>query len=249
MQSSFSVIKSNIVTSGNSKKINTDYEQKSLMEEMLLNDPEEATRMVESYKNISENIIKNAQKQKDAMMESAYVQAQELEREAYEKGYRQGTENGYEDGYKEAYEKNIELARNEANSIISNANNILFSAKQEYEAYLEEKKEQIIRLSMEMAEKILKEKLGTEQGLDSIVEAVIAESKGTKTFVIKCNSIHIESVKAQLELWKSRFVIQGEIFVIEDSSLNPGNALVEKENGSVKVGIDISMEKLREALL
>ncbi|QAA31676.1 FliH/SctL family protein [Clostridium manihotivorum] len=248
MQSSYSVIKSNSVTSGTSKKINTDYEQRDLIEDMLNNDPEEAARMVESYKNIGDNIIRNAQRQKEKMLEAAYVQAQDIEREAYERGYKQGTENGYEDGYREAYDKNIELARNEADSIISNANNILFQAKQEYEQYLEAKKEEIIRLSVEMTEKILRERLGSDNGLNSIVENVIAESKGTQTFIIKCNVIHVEAIKTQLELWKNKFVIKGEIFVIEDSSLEPGNAIVEKENGLVVVGIDISMNKLLEAL-
>ncbi|SHI40427.1 flagellar assembly protein FliH [Clostridium cavendishii DSM 21758] len=253
MQSSYSVIKNNSVLNANDKRrIDTFYEHVS-KEESIQSEPQKIDdSIVESYKNIGENIIKSAKQQKETMLSKAYEEAQQIEKEAYEKAYDEGSKNGYEDGYKqgykESYEKHIEQATLEANAIVENASNILLDAKKQYEEYLVLKKNEIVKLAYNMAENIVKEKLEKEDGIINLLEEVIEKSKESSTFVIKCNKNHIESIENEIEKWKLKFALKGEIFVLEDSSLESGNAVVEKQNGKVMVGLDIGLEKLRENL-
>lgn len=251
MQSSYSVIKNSSVLNGSNKmQINTSYEAKSISNETLneVSIECEDYSIIDSYKNIGEGIIKNAKIQKQQILESAYNEAKFIEREAYEKAHKQGLENGYEDGYKDSYEKHMIQVKEEGEEIRQSANSLLMKAKEEYEKYLALKTEEIIQLAYNMAESIVKEKLERETGLNSFVESIIEKSRETKTFIIKCNGIHVEELGKSIEYWKRQFALSGEIFILEDGIMTPGNAVVEKENGKAIVGIDIGFERLREQL-
>jgi flagellar assembly protein FliH len=247
MQLSYSVIKNkSVLTGSNRKMINTSYDIKPTKQEVF--QVEENDPIVESYKNIGESIIKNANLQKERILEQVYADSQRIEREAYEKGYKQGLANGYEDGYKESYEKHMAIAAQEGLEIRNNATAMLMDAKAQYEEYMCRVKEEIINLAYTMAEAIVKNKLQREDGINHYLEEIIAKSRECKTFVIKCNEVHLNEVKSNVSNWKSQFALQGEIFVLADNTIEPGNAVVEKENGKVIVGLDIGLEKIKEQL-
>lgn len=247
MQLSYSVIKNKSVFTGNNRKmINTSYDTKLTKQEAFLT--EENDSIVESYKNIGESIIKNANLQKERILELVYADSERIEREAYEKGYKQGLENGYEDGYKESYEKHMAIAAQEGQQIRNNATAMLMDAKSQYEEYMSKVKGEIINLAYTMAEAIVKNKLQREDGINGYLQEIIEKSKECKTFIIKCNEVHFNEVKSNVFNWKSQFALQGEIFVLADNTIEPGNAVVEKENGKVIVGLDIGLEKIKEQL-
>lgn len=247
MQLFYNVIKNKSVLAGSNRKmINTSYDIKSTKEEAFGIDENDS--IVESYKNIGESIIKNANLQKERILEQVYAEAEKIEREAYDKGYKQGIENGYEDGYRQSYEKHMAIAAHEGQEIINNATSMLIDAKSQYEEYISMMKDEIINLAYTMAEAIVKSKLQKEDGINHYIEEIIEKSKACRTFVIRCNQVHLNEIKSNIFKWKSQFALQGEIFVLEDSTIEPGNALVEKENGKVIAGLDIGLEKIKEQL-
>ena len=74
-------------------------------------------------------------------------------------------------------------------------------------------------------------------------------SKGEDNVILKANSIHIEELKSEVERWKIAYGIKNEIFVLTDDSIKPGNAILEKPSGIVKVGVEIGMEQIQKAIL
>ena len=66
--------------------------------------------------------------------------------------------------------------------------------------------------------------------------------------VIRCNESHVEEFKANIENWKKKYDISGEIFIMADNKLEPGNAWIEKSSGKMEIGIDIGLEKLEQAI-
>lgn len=240
-----SVIKADSAIKQGEKLIKTDErtvqikaasENSSFTDEILLN-----------YENLAETIILKAKKESENIISKALSEAHIIEQQAYEKGYHQGQQNGYEDGYKESYEVNIEKAKIEAAQINDEAMHLLNSAKEVYEEYLKSKEKEVIELSVKMAECILREKLERDQGLNKLIFEAIDISKKSKSYIIKCHPIHIDSVKEKVETWKHMLALNADIFVIEDLTAEPGNVVIEKENGKIQLGMDISMEKLKEA--
>ena len=76
----------------------------------------------------------------------------------------------------------------------------------------------------------------------------LSKVKNTKTFIIKSNQIYCEEFKSKIELWKEQLPFKGDIFIIPDESIEEGSAIIERDNGKVVVGVDISLEKLHEIL-
>lgn len=261
MQSSYNLIKNNAAKQGDNKVISTVYVKKKPIEEEIIEevkeeeqepvikapaiDPEE---LLKRYEDIGQRIIQDAKNEKQVITLRAQIDAEAAERSAYKKGYEQGLQNGYDDGYQKAYNETIESAKAEADEIISKAENILKSAHDNYIEYLEAKKAQIIKLAVDMAESITRKELSKDDSLNVIIEEAFSISKGEDSVIIKANSIHVDEIKSQIDIWKISYGIKNDIFIISDDFMEPGNAIIEKPSGLVKVGVDIGMEQIRKTL-
>lgn len=252
MQSSYSLVKKNYVLDGTKKTITTDYK----IEDIMMNsDSDNVTQLeierrnyISSYESIAKSIVEDAKRESENLRLAALDKVQEIEKEAYEKGYMQGKSNGYEDGKNEAIASILPAAKKEASDLRDEAINILMKAKEDYNDYMKEKSEEIIKLSFNIAEKILKHEVLKDEGIDSMIEEAFEQSKGEDNFVIRCNSKHIDELKVKIVQWKKKYNISGEIFVIEDNKLDPGNAWIEKPSGKIEIGIEIGLEKLEKAI-
>jgi flagellar assembly protein FliH len=263
MQSSYSLIKNGFAKQGESKVISTKYiKPKAIFEELVEEeqvveeeevivkvpeiDPEE---LLKRYEDIGQRIIQDAKNEKQAINLRAQMDANVAEKKAYKKGYEQGIQNGYDDGYKKAYDETIDVAKAEAAEIVNKAELLLKSAHENYLKYLDDKKVEVVKLALEIAESIAQKALGNEDSMNSIIEEAFKISKGEDNVILKANSVHVEELKSQVDRWKIAYGIKNEIFVIIDESMEPGNAILEKPSGIVKVGVDIGMEQIRKAIL
>lgn len=261
MQSSYSLIKKASAKEGTSRVISTEYKiKKPIFEELGVEveeqeevvgqtpkiDPEE---LLKRYEDIGQRIIQDAKNEKQMIVLRAQMDADIAEKKAYEKGYEQGLQNGYEDGYKKAHDETLEAAQAEAAEIVSKAEAILKSAHENYEKYLEIKKIEVVKLALEIAESITKKELAKDDAMNQIIEEAFKISKGEDNVILKVNSVHVEELKSQIEKWKVSYGIKNEIFVLSDDFMEPGNAILEKPSGMVKVGVEIGMEQIREALI
>ncbi|SFC61132.1 FliH/SctL family protein [Clostridium uliginosum] len=258
MQSSYSVIKKKCTLDGEKKKIATEYcmvNKVEKIDEEIIEETEEnlskddLEKLLKRYEEIGQKIIRDGNNEKQAIILKATMQAQNLEKEGYQKGYDQGIKNGYDDGYKKAFDENIELGKAKAQEIINTAEELLSSANENYAKYLEDKKSEVINLSLEIAKSILKKELNHEDSMNLIIEQAIELSKGEENIILRCNSMHVEELKTQVQRWKIAYSIKDQIFILNDDFMEPGNAVLEKPSGKVMVGIDIGMEQIKKELL
>ncbi|MGL5352353.1 MAG: FliH/SctL family protein [Clostridium sp.] len=253
MQSSYNLIKSAAATAGNDKIISTKYKNGELIdvEECVAQNTSvlNENSIMQSYENIGSGIVKNAKKEAEEIIMKALEESAISERKAYELGYSKGSENGYEDGYKKACEDVERDTEAKVKANIDKSEKILDSASSYYENYMAEKRDEIINLAMEMAKVIAKKELEVNDGILHLIDPILEKAKGEANIVIKCNSIHIEEVRERLEFWQKAYALNGEIFLLEDTLMEPGNAEVQKKTGKTVVGIDIALEKLEELIL
>lgn len=253
MQSSYNLIKSAAATAGNDKIISTKYNSGNIAEaddfDENSREISSANSIMNSYENIGTGIVKNAKKEAEQIILKSLEQSAIQERNAYDIGYSKGTENGYEDGYKKACEDVARDTEVKVKANIEKSEEILSTASLYYENYMDEKKREIINLAMQMAKVIAGKELELTDGILHLIDPILEKAKGEANIVIKCNSIHIEAVRGRLEFWQKAYAIKGEIFLLEDSLMEPGNAQVQKKTGKTIVGLDIALEKLEELIL
>lgn len=236
-------------TNSNKVIIETQTEEFEEIRQELESQKEKLNNEIEEARKTYDEVIANTQLESQRIIEVANEESEQIKRQAYEEGHKQGLQNGYEDGYKEAYEENIEKAKKESEDIKKEASEILINAKDQVVEYLKDNKKQIIELSISIAEKVLKEKFNEVDSMNNILESVINEYEVKENFVIKTNSIYIESINAKLNELKSEQSIKGDAFVLPDDSIDPGNAMIETNKGRLIVGIDCVMDKVKEELL
>lgn len=255
MQSSCNIIKSSSVIKDSNREIVTEFQRISEVQKIggvqkkELNETN-AKLFIDSYENLAKTMVENARKQRDEIISTAYSEAEQISKEAYEKAYQQGNQNGRNDGFNKAYEEgyksNLDKALQEGKIIKNNADNVLKVCIEEKERYFKEKENEIKNLIMNCVESILKREVRDKDGLNDIIFEALSKVKNTKTFIIKSNPIHCEEFKSKIDLWKEQLPFKGDIFIIPDESIEEGSAVIERENGKIEVGANISLEKVRE---
>ncbi|WP_139904184.1 FliH/SctL family protein [Clostridium thermarum] len=247
MQSSYRVIKDTKVIPQGSREIVTLYSTHRIsgkrdntnIEIPAVNTQNEETmRLLEVAKLQSEEILIKAREKAELIQREAYEQA-------YKTGYGEGKQKGYSDGYEEAMAK-VKL---EGDRIIQSSVETLQNAKTEYETYLLEKKEEIIKLSINIARHILKREVSVDTGIDEMVVEALENSRKAESIVIRTNSLYVENIKAKLGLWKERFALKSDIFVLADEQIEQGVAIIEKNNGKIRIDIDEALENIKNSIL
>ena len=210
---------------------------------------EEINQKLKEAESKYNEILNQANIEREKILEKCRDEASEIEKNAYEEGYEQGLKNGYEDGYKEAYEENIEKAKEESAKIIESANNVMLEANKNIASYIKSNKKNILAIGVSIAEKVLRRKFEDEESMDELILDVIREYELKENFVIRVNSIYKESLEQQILKLKESNLINKDVFVVSDDSIEKGNASIESVNGKLIVGVDDVLNKVKEELL
>lgn len=251
MQLSYNVIKNNSVKKLGSKEIVTNSDIQYVCADLEDN----AKQHIESYENLAKNMIENARKQSEAILQKAYEEAKKIQndasaaaRELQQRAYDNGYNEGKQDGFNKAYSETIESAKAESQNIVNNAEELLKSAKVEYENYVQSKFHELNDLIVTIAEKVLKRRFEDKEAIGNMIYEALEISKGSRNFIIRCNERYVDELKCQIFSWKEQLGFTGDIFVIKDDSLELGNALIDKGNGKIEVGIKFALRRIREIL-
>jgi len=240
MQLSYNVIKNDNVRSQGEKNIKIDRVIAEEMKVRKLEKDEVSNIDMTNYENMAKVMMENARRKSEEMIFNAGVEANNLKEEAYKQGYESGKNNGYNEI--------ISVAKKEAEELINSSNRLLQSAKEEYIDYLKEKTEEIKKLSITIAKDILKREVLDATGIDAMIMSAIIEARNAKSIIIKCNKVHYIEYKERTGELKERLAYKGDLFILEDSSIDVGNLVLEKNNGKMIVGIEAGIAKIKELL-
>jgi len=248
MQSSFNVIKNVSVMKQGSKEITTEFNNVGYVDRYINSKDGNSNLHIDGYDNLANNILENARKQGQKILSMAYAESEEILQKAATNGHKEGFDKGYFEGNQQGHDQILAPASEEAKGMIANAESILWSAKKEYENYIEEKEKEIKEFILFAVENILKEKVESSDALNNMVYQAISNSKNVKLFIIRTNSLYFEELKDQVNQWKTQLGYKEDIIVIQDNLAEPGSAIIEKDNGKVVVGIDKGLERLKAIL-
>ncbi|MBU3176408.1 hypothetical protein KPL47_08480 [Clostridium estertheticum] len=197
---------------------------------------------MESYETLASNILQNARHESEKIISKSIIDAAQAKIGAVKEGLEQGNKEGYENGYNEA----ISGAKEEANVVRAQADDMLKLSKSKYDEFLIEKEKHIKDLIVSIAENILKKEVKEPDAINEMIFNTLKAERNVKLYIIKTNNTHFDTVKGQVENWKAKLAFQGDIFVIEDNFLEDGTAVIEKETGKSIVSIAYGIEKIVE---
>lgn len=182
-------------------------------------------RVVSAYEEAKEIVAR-------ARSEAARIQeqARETSRQATaEKASER--QRGFEEGYQEGLEK---LSQR------------IFEAEQAHEKVLAEAEPQIIRMVMDIAEKVIGRQI--EKGaIVDVVKNAISQAAGRKIVV----RIHPSDVPTIREREKDLFAALDQnqsVSVKEDEEIPPGGCIVETEMGTVDARLETQLNAIKKAL-
>ncbi len=205
----------------------------------------------ESSKNIIEEAMLEADRIKreaKSEIDALFAQVQqareewELERsrlvtQAREEGYHAGWEQGELKGYSEYQEKLLQ------------AEQIIRSAKKDYDEYLETSEGTILDLAVRIAEKIVHQKIEDDQGFFvSLVKKAVREVKEFQNVEIHVNPENYEHLLSKKEELLAVFTHDTNLFIYPDSDLPEGSCLLESPYGRIDASIDTQLAEIKQRL-
>lgn len=215
----------------------------------LFQEKEKIEQLIIEAKSEYKKIVQEVELKKQEIINEANENSKTIEKRAYELGYEQGLKNGYEDGYKESYEQNIDKAIKESEEIREEAYNALLNIKSETKEYIKYNKEQVLNISIKIAEQVLREKFKDTSLMGIMLDNVINEYDLKDDLVIKVNPRYKEELQKNIDEKIPKDNSYQKIFIISDSSIVEGNSEIESKSGKLIVGIDSVLEKVKEELL
>ena len=85
--------------------------------------------------------------------------------------------------------------------------------------------------------------------MNLLILDVIKEYELKENFVVRVNEIYKESLDKQILELKENRVVDKDVFILGDESIDKGNAVIESVNGRLIIGIDDVLGKIKEELL
>ena len=166
--------------------------------------------------------------------------------ERYEAAYQEGYEKGYGVGYEKAYREAMEKVDAEAVNIRVSAWEMLRSAEAERKKTLLEVEEEVLTLSVQIAERLVAKQLDlNRETVLNIVQEALRLLADRDNFIIVANPKEVEMIRRNKDIFMHLLAEGAGLKIIGDPDVMLGGCRVETERGQV----DASLESRWQALL
>lgn len=192
-----------------------------------------------------ESIMEDAKQQADEILQSAIQEKEKILKDAYDDGMEimeSSKREGYEKGYSEGYNNGV----NEANKIVEEANKIKKDAVKKYKDYHLNSEEVLIKLVLEVCEKILNDTLDEKESyIFNLVKKSLEKITQTETLKIRVSEddyINLISMKNQILPLLDRV---DDLNIVQDPSIKKGSVFLETDKGNIDGSIWTQFQEVK----
>ena len=225
-------------------KINNPPKEDEVEEEPAEEEVEEEEETIS--KEELEKMVEEAEEKARKIVYDARQQAEILR----EKGYREGKEDGYKDGVREAYEEQRRILDEEVQELEKNAADVIESVSREKEKLLEKYIDDLKRISLAIAEKIIQTSL---QSSGDIVKRMIlaatdkiTKKRWAKIYITKCDAI--VSMDVDAEFMESLAHLSDSIKIITMDNGEDGTCIIELPDEIIDASVSTQLENIKDIL-
>lgn len=194
---------------------------------------EQLSQLRQQYETERDLLMKEIEQQKLNWEE----ERNQLIEQAQQIGYQKGFERGQNEGLQALQEQIDEINRLED------------LAKKNYQAKVDSSSDMIIQLSIEVAEKIIGQKIAEDPNLfESIVSTALKTVKTEDRISLYVHPSMYELLLQQKEELQKHIDGKGEIQIYIDNQLSETGCIVEHAFGRIDVGVDTQLEEIHKVL-
>ncbi len=209
-------------------------------------EPDEEEEAAKAISAMEEEILAQARMQADKILADAREQAEILR----EQGYREGLETGQTDGYQAAYEEQKQIHDAEIQELERNIREVVTDVSIEKEKLLEQYVDDLKRVSLAVAEKIIQTSL---QSSGDIVKRMIISAtdkmqrkQWAKIYVTKCETGI--SMEVDTEFLDALSKLSDNIKLITMDNGEPGTCIIELPDEIIDASVGTQLENIKDIL-
>ncbi|ACV61604.1 flagellar assembly protein FliH [Desulfofarcimen acetoxidans DSM 771] len=197
--------------------------------------------------------ILSATREKAAqILEQADEKAKQITEKAqqmYEGAHQEGFEKGYREGYDKAYRDAREKVDAEAINVRNSAWEMLRSAEAERKITLSEIEEEVLALSVQIAEKLVAKQLDIDrETVLSIVQEAVLLLSDRDSFIIVANPADVEIIRQNKHMFMKFLTEAAGLKIIGDPDIDPGGCRVKTERGQIDSTLESRWQILLQSL-
>jgi flagellar assembly protein FliH len=199
---------------------------------------EEAQTIKQDAEAEAERIRKEADDEVEQIKKDAVRAAEEKEEEARKQGHSEGLETGFEEG------------RAESERLIDRLHVVINRAIERRNEIIEESETQIVNLVLQIAKKVVKVISENQKNVvvNNVVQA-LRKLKEKSDVIIRVNIQDLEMVTNHVQEIIERVEREHHITIAEDSTVDPGGAIIETDFGEIDARIASQLQEIEDQIL
>ncbi len=209
---------------------------------------EEAERLRREAAEERDRVLAEAAEERDRILEEAEKEREKIREEAYTAGFAEGLRSGREEAAAEYSEKlaGAEKIRREAEE---ESARLRAQAEEERRTRIHESEVEILKLAVEIAEKIITERINeSPASWMKMVQNAVEKVAGAKEVVLRVAPEDEEFVVLQLGAVREILSESPPVRVVADSTLKKGDFVLQTDLGQIDGRIKEQLKKIAQAL-
>lgn len=215
--------------------------------------PHRATPVSLVYTDIEtrcDELLNLAREQVDQLILQAESQAEQIRHDAQRMGHATGSLQA-EAEFETAVEAEVQHRVNERlQSLLPPLQSALEQLAEDREQLLLQWESAFIRLSLTLAERLLRRELAINPlPPRELIAETLQLAAGANSVTLKLNPADVEDITAHSDDWKQLLATPGGLKVVADRRVSRGGCLVETDAGEIDGRLETQLERITEELL
>lgn len=195
-----------------------------------------------------QNELAQLEAQKESLLTSVRRTIDE-ERKAWELEKEKEREQAKEMGYKEGYEIALQEVERKYQTMLNEANEITFLAKEEYDKTISKYQQAIVQLAVAIANKIVTTSIEEKpEYFSKLVETAILDLKDSSNVELHVHPSQYKFIMEQKEEFEQIVRNEDVISIYINKQLQPNSCIIKHPYGQIDVSVDTQLEQIRQAL-
>lgn len=247
----------------NNKNIKKEFETldeiQEKSEELFFEHEEKMEYETESETERLENIIENKRLELENIQVEAVKTIKDAEKKAKEiletavndanSEVNDIKANAWEEGFNRGKQEAMQRMEEDVDAVLISANKVLTESSIKAREIFQDNKSEIIKLSFEIAKKIIKKEVNNKEVLfENLVEAM-KKAQSNKELKIFVNWEQLSFGKEIKDILKNNFQGIETIDIIEDRTVEPGGCIIETKLGKIDATIKNQLDIVFNALI
>jgi flagellar assembly protein FliH len=243
------------VTAEAAEETQTSIDPEEVARQLISDAERQAEELLDTARQEAERLLAKTESRKEQVeqelaeaRQEAIVESERLKKEAYDQGYQEGLAAGYQAGEAEWTEK-VTAAEDTLLEAKAEALNLINQAEEERTARIQESEQEILKLVVDIAEKVIKAELSGEprKWLTMINDAAKTVAGATEITISIAQEDEAFLIQHLREI-RSQFTESPRIHIKTDHNLQSGDFLLQSNLGEVDARIHQQLAKIFQTL-